>query len=325
MKFAIVLTTCAACLALLASGEVLRASEPAVDCQNAVDSLVAGFEVHHDQALVLFEDALQTNPACRRQLFLTAVELMGEERGMLASLIHVARATFPEEDSLFAEAAMSFAPDRSEEIRAAFLSAPEEMGAAALAEAALGDPALPSPADLARTDDEIREAIARMAAKATGKPWPEQSLSDEPLRFKKHDEVRIPRASRGADESSLVNSLPIDQHDERVLGPQPVSIDDGWTRDDLLRLDESKFSRASTDGAEGASTAPLAAKVKEMAPAGAVALPKRPPLPRSSVYYIPPAAGSYESTIDLESDEMPRPPLIIRPAPISPTLPARVR
>jgi hypothetical protein len=37
------------------------------------------------------------------------------------------------------------------------------------------------------------------------------------------------------------------------------------------------------------------------------------------VYFIPPAAGSYESTIDLENGEVAPPALIIRPESASPS------
>ena len=142
-------------------------------------------------------------------------------------------------------------------------------------------------------------------------------MATAPVHFKKPDEVRIPRKSRQADESSLYNHLPLDRVDEREIAPGIVKIDDAWHPSGELRLDETKFAKPGRE----ASTAPLEAKVKEMTPAGSIGLPKRPKLPRSSVYHIPPAAGSYESTIDLESGESAPPALILRPEPSSPTTP----
>jgi len=319
------------CLGLSGVNHALSAADSDTGCQSAVDALVEQLEVRPGDSLGLFRESLETNPACRRALFLTAIELIGEEPGLLGRLIAVARSEFPEDDALFAEAAISFAPERSEEIRSAFLTAPvvESESADPPVMAASGIPAdLPHPEEAAKMDEEIREAISRVAARASGKPWPEQEVSGDPVLFKKPDEVRIPRESRGAEEGSLYNSLPIDRHDERRIAPGAVRLDDDWRRNESLRLDESKFTRpdlaeALPDGK--AVSLPLEAKVKAMAPAGAVGLPRPPALPRSSVYYIPPAAGSYESTIDLERDETPRPPLIIRPQALSPTSPERVR
>jgi hypothetical protein len=316
MKFAIPLFLA---LVLLSLGFVpaTHASEAATDCDTAIETLAAGIEVHPTEAVVLFQDSLQTNPACRRQLFTAAVEFTGAEADLLTRLIFVARTEFPEDDTLFAEAAMSVAPERSMEIREAFMADPGTMTAALTngAETAGADSAVAAASQ--KMDAEIADAIARVAAKTEGKPWPEQQLADEPLQFRKPDEVRVSKKFREADESSLANTVPVDTHDEREITPGPVKLDDTWKRANDLRLDESKF----TPGDRSASTGPRQAGARHIAPAGPVGLPMRPTLPKSSVYYIAPAAENYRSTIDYESGEDLRPPLVIRPVQTSPTLP----
>lgn len=312
MKFAIFLFWALAFVGPFLSFSV-RASEAAQDCQAAVGTLAAGIEVHPVEAVVLFQDALQSNPDCRRSLLIAAIEFTGADPDLLARLIFTARTEFPEDDTLFAEAALSVAPERASEIREAFMAGPEDM-ARILAE---GGAALARATASQKMDEEIADAIARVTAKTEGKPWPEQHLSKEPLHFRKHDEIRISMKYRGADESSLANTVPIDTQDEREIVPGAVQLDDSRKRGDELRLDESKFD----EGDRSASTAPRQAGTRSIVPAGAVALPRRPALPRSGVYHIAPAAKNYGSTIDYEWDEEWRPPLVIRPAQTSPTHP----
>jgi len=312
MKFAITLF-----FAFLAAGSIpkVRASEAAVDCKSAIQTLAAGIEVHPGETVVLFQDALQTNPSCRRQLLTSAIEFTGADPELLKKLIFVARTEFPADDTLFAEAAMSAAPDLSLEIREAFMTD------AAAMEKSLANGGVPvvdaEVAESQKMDEEIADAIARVAAKTEGKPWPEQRLADEPVRFRKPDEIRISKKHREADESSLANTVPTDSHDEREIAPGEVKLDDSMKRSDDLRLDESKFISAD----RSASTAPIEAGTRHIAPAGPVGLPLRPTLPRSSVYYIAPAAENYRSTIDYESGAEARPPLVIRPVQTSPTSP----
>jgi hypothetical protein len=325
MKFAIFRTLAViACL----SGSHVWGSESALDSEMAVETLRAGLEVHPDKAVVLFQDSLQTNPDCARALLAAALETLGDDAAAVIPILYAARLEFPEEDAAFAEVMLETLPELAVELRAAFAASPEEMLAAlgAPSEATTSDiaaaredamPLSDLAAESAAMDEEIRDAIARVTAKSEGKAWPEQDVVVSPVHFKKPDEVRIPRKSRQADESSLFNHLMLDRTDEREIAPGLVKIDDGWSPSDEIRLDETKFSK---DGRES-STAPLEAKVKAMSPAGSIGLPKRPVLPRSSVYYIPPAAGSYESTIDLENGEVAPPALIIRPESASPTSP----
>jgi len=293
------------------------ASEGALDCQSAIETLKAGLEVHPDLTAVLFQDSLQSNPACRRQLLMSAIELTSGDAEMLARLINVARTEFPDDDSLFAEAAMSVAPERSAEIRHAFMTGPAEVGKVVAATPEDSNVGLASPVESQAMDEEIREAIARVAAKTEGKHWPEQKLSKEPLLFRKPDEVRVSKKSNEVDESSLANSGPTDKHDEREITPGPVKLDDLQKPSSEVRLDETKFAK----GDRNASTGPLAATSRSIAPAGSVGLPRRPELSRSSVYYIAPSADRYRSTIDQEKDEEHRPPLVIRPAAVTPTSP----
>lgn len=314
------------------------ASESASDPGLAVETLRAGLEVHPDQAVVLFQDSLQTNPDARRDLFAVALETFGESARAVTPMIYAARLEFPDEDATFAEVVLETLPELAEELRKAFAASPDEMlamlssspapvdtseivdgGSARENEGGVGDP-LPVhdlAAESAAMDEEIRDAIARVTAKTAGKAWPEQAVTAAPVHFKKSDEVRIPRKSRQADESSLFNHLPLDRVDEREIAPGLVRIDDSWRPSDAIRLDESKFA----DSGREASIAPLEAKVKALSPAGSIGLPKRPVFPRSSVYHIPPAAGTYESTIDLENGDSAPPALIIRPESASPTTP----
>ncbi len=314
MKFAIPIVLGVS--ALLFAG-LSCASEAAGDPESAVRTLRDGIEAHPDQALVLFRDALQTNPQARAELLEAALILFRSDPVLPIRLLHAARLEFPEDDARFAETALLAAPERASDIRAAFLATPQEMEAARAAGAtAAGElPLREPPAESRELDAEIREAIARVAAKTEGKAWPEQALSGVPVRFKKPDEIRIPRLSRYVDESGLVNHLPVDREDEQAIADGAVKIDDAWRPSDALRLDESKFA-----GSE-ASVAPREATVRAMATAGSVGLPKRPRLPRSSVYHIPSAADSYESTIDLESGDSAPPALVIRPEPASPSSP----
>ncbi len=316
MKFAIPIL-----LGLFAvfSGIGCLASEAAHDREAAVETLRAGIETHPGQAVVLFQDALQTNPDARRDLLDTALVSLELDPVFLARLLYAARLEFPEDDALFAETALAAVPDRAMDIRAAFLATPQEMAAALSADAEVamaGQGLREPPAESRKLDEEIRDAIARVAAKTEGKPWPEQALSGGPVHFRKPDEIRIPRLSRYVDESGLVNHLPVDRQDEREIAPGAVRIDDAWRPSGAIQLDESKFA----SGKES-STAPLDAKRRTMAPAGSVGLPKRPRLPRSSVYHIPSAADAYESTIDLESGEPVPPALVIRPQAASPSSP----
>jgi len=314
MKFAISLFLAIVAPALFSS---IRASEAAPDCETAIQTLAAGIEVHPTEAVVLFQDSLQTNPGCRRQLFLSAVEFTGAEADLLTRLIYVARTEFPEDDTLFAEAAMSIAPERSPEIREAFMADPATMTATLTSGAETADADSAMAAASQKMDAEIADAIARVAARTEGKPWPEQQLASEPVQFRKPDEVRVSKKFREADESSLANTVPVDTHDERKITPGPVKLDDASKRPDSLRLDESKL----TSGDRSAAAGPREAGARHIAPAGPVGLPLRPPLPKSSVYYIAPAADSYRSTIDYESGEESRPPLVIRPVQTSPTHP----
>lgn len=294
------------------------ASEEAGSVEAAVTTLLAGLEAHPSQALVLFQDSLQTNPESRRELFSAALRFLDPDVALLAQVVSLARAEFPDDDALFAEAALETFPDRSGEIRSAFSASADPM------ETAATDPAVPATGtaesasrEFQQLDEEIREAMARAAAKVEGRAWPEQQVPDAPRHYRKSDEIRVARHHRPTDESSLSNHLPMDRQDERAITPGPVKVDDAWHPSDSIRLDESKFAKT----AEEATRLPLDAKIKEMSPAGSVGLPKRPPLPRSSVYYIPPAAGSYESTIDQESGAVAPPQLIIQPQPVSPSRP----
>jgi hypothetical protein len=307
---------------------VAPASESAPDCSSAVDTLRAGIALQPEQAVALFRDALQTNPGCRRRLFMAAAEIVGDDPDYLKRLLYAARLEFPGEESLFAEAALITVPDCGREIREAILAPASGLEAAlsgavatvAESEHPLGDgravlsrtdSADPKdPAEAKRLDDEIREAIARVGAKTEGRAWPEQRVEALPPRFRKPDEIRISRTSRFADEASLVNDLPLDRHDEREIAPGTVRFVDRPGAGAPLRLDESKFVRGDRE----AALSPSETKARPIAPAGAVGLP-RPP--RSSVYYIPPPTGSYESTIDQESGELSPPPLVIRPEPVS--------
>ncbi|MEX2581144.1 MAG: hypothetical protein WD342_18950 [Verrucomicrobiales bacterium] len=310
------------CCLALATCAPAAASESAADCESAAATLAAGIEARPDHALLLFEDALQTNPGCRRDLLIVAIETSNPDAGLLEQIIYVARSEFPDEATLLAEAALSVKPDLGDVIKNAFFADEEKMRDA-LAAASETDSA-PQKADwleeTRQVDDEIREAIARMNARLGGKPWPEQELSEENFQFKKRDAIR---ASPGdaVDESSLANGTPVDRVDEKSVAEHEVLMNDQWTPSDEIRLDESRFDDPD---ARSASTGPRSANRKSIATAGAAGaagMPPVPTLPRSSVYYIPPASEEYHSTVDFEKDERLRPPLVIRSAPASPTSP----
>lgn len=289
------------------------ASESAQDCSSAIDTLVAGIQAQPDHVLMLFQDALQTNPGCRRDLMIKVIESSNPDSNLLTQLIYVARNEFPNEDNAIAEAVLLSAPEFGNIIRDAF-SADQAIVTDSLAESTRANRELP--AEAMAMDEDIREAIARMTAKVEGKIWPEQDLSGEPVKFKVRDEVRVSRESAGADESFMNNSLPVDQVDERKLVPAPVSIDDTPRITSDIRLDESRFNEGKT-----ASTGPEMADQQSITPAGSVNSIGLPKLPRSSIYHIPAAAKSYRSTIDYEKDDKSRPPLVIRSAPETPSSP----
>jgi hypothetical protein len=298
----------ASCLVLF-SAIPISASESAIDCRTAVNTLEAGLEGNPDESLPLFLDALRTNPGCRRSLFIAAIEHANGEPHQIEQFIFIARREFPSEDTTFAEAALSAAPDHLDVIRLAFLAGEDLMSSALEeAEGSKAESLVQLPAEAQKLDEDIREAIARMTAKVEGKLWPEQKTSMEPVTFKNRDDLRIPRESRGADESSLRNGDPIDTTDERKISEPGLRINDQWEPEDRLRLDESKF--ASADEQDEAKL--KEARKREIASAGAVGFPKRPVLRQSSVYYISPEAGDFRSTIDLNDQERPR--LVIRPA-----------
>lgn len=290
------------------------ASESAQDCSSAIETLVAGIQAQPDHVLMLFQDALQTNPGCRRDLMIKTIESSNPDSNLLTQLIYVARSEFPNEDSAIAEAVLLSAPEFGNIIRDA-LSVDQSVVSKSLADSTRANRELPTEA--MEMDEDIREAIARMTAKVEGKNWPEQKLSEKPVRFKTRDEVRVSRGSAKADESFMNNSFPVDEVDERKLVPAPVAIDDSRQLSENIRLDESRFDRGKT-----ASTSPAMAGQQVITPAGnanSVGLPK---LPRSSIYHIPAAASrSYRSTVDYEKDDKSRPPLVIRSAPVTPSSP----
>lgn len=295
----------------------LSASESAVDCETASETLSAGLASHPGETLELFVDAMRTNPGCRRSLLITALETHPSDPEMIRRILFIARQEFPGEDTLFAEAALVTIPDQMEVIRSAFEANVIEMQATLSSDPVEKAPSLVElPPEAQALDEDLREAIARMAAKVEGKYWPEQDLEEDPISYRNRDDVRVSRESLGADEASLENAIPIDQHDERTISTSQLRINDHWSRDDRIRLDESKF--VSED--RGNSREMQEARKREIAPAGAVGFPKHPVLRRPS-YYIPPAEGDYRSTIDFDDEERPR--LIIRPPSAFRTIPDR--
>lgn len=283
------------------------ASESAVDCESASETLAAGLAAQPDDTLALFLDSLRTNPGCRRNLLITAVEASLNEPGMLENLIFISRQEFPADQSMFAEAALGVAPEHIDTIRNAFMADEATMEQALRPESESNSQQLVElPPEIQAMDEDLREAIARMTAKVEGKYWPEQDLGEDPVRFKRSDEIRVPRNSGRADETSLENAIPIDTHDERKITTTQLRINDHWEKGNNIRLDESKF----VDESKGDSRTLMEARKREISPAGAVGFPKRPVILRPS-YYIPPAEGDYRSTIDLDDRERPR--LIIRP------------
>ena len=287
-------------------------SESATDCGAASKTLLAGFQAQPEDTLALFLDALQTNPGCRRNLLITGIETFSTDPEQIEQLIFIARQEFPEDQTLFAEAALETVPEHFDVIRKAFMADTSVMQASVENETKSALVELPPEAQA--LDEDLREAIARMTAKVEGKYWPEQDVEGELPRFKGRDDVRIPKTSRKADESSLENSIPIDTTDERAISTSQLRINDHWEKEMTLHLDESKFVPEE----RGDSRAMQDARKREISPAGAVGFPKRPVLRRPS-YYIPPAPGEYRSTIDLDNEA--RQKLIIRPPAAFRTIP----
>tara|TARA_R110000850_G_scaffold239282_6_gene364113 strand:- start:609 stop:1625 length:1017 start_codon:yes stop_codon:yes gene_type:complete len=316
----------------------LEGSESATDCKSATETFELGVKAHPEGLLTLYLDALQTNPGCRRAILMSAVEASSGDAKMIRWVIFMARQEFPNELTLLAEAALSTAPEYSDIIREAFFvdeatmvaeleeplekSSPKSIPVeeVVVEEVVVAAPDIQSglvelPEETQKIDEDIRESIARMTAKVEGKAWPEQVLSDAELTFKQPDELKVSASSRYADETSLENSLPVDTLDERKIVPTSITINDSWQPTDEIRLDESKFDRTSKSGSRMA----VAARQRELSPAGSIGVPLGPKLPRSSVYYIPPAGGDFGSTIDLDGRREERPSLVIRSAPASPT------
>jgi len=259
----------------------LSASESAPDGRAAVDTFRAGIESRPGDLLLLFEDALQTNPGSRCELLATAVEVARSDAERLKRVIFLARRAFPGEQTALAEAALTAAPDFAAVVREAFFADEATM------KSALEGSGKEAESDLVRLppgarelDTDIREAIARMTAGVEGKPWPEQEIPDEPLRYKQPDRVRVSDTAGRVDESSLENGLPVDTEDERKMAPGFVMIDDSWEPSDAIRLDESRFEKTGDHTAE---THARDAGVREIAPAGAPAAGAPPAkLPRSA-------------------------------------------
>lgn len=309
----------------------LEASEGAVDLEAAVEVLLAGLEAHPDKAVLLFRDALQTHPERRVALLEAALERHREHPRLPGQLLSAARLDYPEDEARIAEAALLTLPERAAEIRAIFLaSAPELEARLAAASAA----SMPGGADLLpeearQLDEKLEATLGRLAEK--GRPRVRQAGLGASLKFKRHDEIRIPRQSRLVDESGLVNHLPVDREDERAQATGVVRIDDAKRPSDRLHLDESKFAKARGEAnSREASMAPAEAKVQTREPAGAVpeSSDPRPEAERasgpsgtaprsalSSSFQFPGllVADPYESTIDLERGALAPPSLFIRP------------
>ena len=282
------------------------ASESAVDCESASKTLSAGLQAQPDDTLVLFLDSLRTNPGCRRNLLITAVEASKADSAMIKNLIFIARQEFPTDQSLFAEAALGAAPEHIDTIRNAFMADDEVMKESLRAYEE--EPQLVvMPPEVQVMDEDLREAIARMTAKVEGKYWPEQNVGSEPVKYKRSDEIRVSRDSKRVDEASLENFISIDTADEQKITTTQLRINDHWEKGDEIRLDETKFVQET----RGDSRSLREVRKREISTAGAVGFPKRPVLRRPS-YYIPPSRGDYRSTIDFDDNERPR--LIIRPS-----------
>jgi len=313
MKLAICLT---ATFLVVCSPAPLSASESATDCNTAVATFRAGLESQPHDSLVLFLDALQTNPGCRRDLLGEALEFSKKKPEQVEKMIFIARQEFPDDLTSFAEVALESVPEHAMVIREAFF-ADEDTMTAKLNPAAedTGSALVTLPAEARELDSEIREAIARVTARVEGKLWPEQEVSGEPVAFRKPDEVRTSTTDQEVIEASLENAIPFDRMDERIADADPVILADEPSFElEKIHLDESKFTQGKADSREARE-----ARKKEIAPAGQAVVPNRPRLARSRVYYIPPAKGDYRSTIDQDNQQ--RPPLVIRSMPASPTAP----
>lgn len=295
----------------------IYASETSANADEAVQVLNEEISAHPDQLLVIFQSSLQANPDYRKELIETALLAPNLRADTIRNILYASRLEFPGDDAFIAEVALGVIPERSEEIRQAF-DADEEAMTTALTQT---DAPEKSPREAStesqRLDAAISEAIARVSAKVEAQTGLEQKSSTPAIPSPKADEVRIPSQSREVDESNLLAHLPLDQVDERKIAPGSPQVDDATRPLTAIRLDETKFGGENTDGQKG----PAMAKVKSVAPAGRVGLPRRPALARSGVYYIPAPANPYQSTIDQETSDVAPPALIIRPPAMRPSMP----
>ncbi len=317
MRFTFLLPYLFAAYAVLLSTTEVTASEAATSADSAVAVFRAGIESHPDQLVPLFQDSLQTNPDHCREVLQVALALPNLDSNSLVAILSMVRLEFPDRDSEFAELALSVIPDRAVEIRAAFLASDDEMSSHIASLVHLDESNASKAVDHQndslgqdqRMDREIQEAIDRVEAKIRGRLQSDPHVQTPIISTHKSDEVRIPRQSWNADESTLTNHLPLDRTDEREMAAGDARIDDNRKVQDAIRLDESKFG--SESGTASANSP--AVKARSIAPAGSVGLPLRPKLARSSVYRIPPSAETFDSTIDQTTGEAPQPTLIIRP------------
>jgi len=262
---------------ILFGGGSLSASEAATDCDLAREILLAGIEEHPGEFLDLFRDSLQTNPACSRVLFMAAAQAASGDEALLEKVIFIVRDEFPDDSSSLAEAALLAVPGAAETVRAAFFAGEEKRQSALALAARSAHPGLVAlPADAVVIDEDIREAIARIAAKVEGKLWLEQEVAKEEFRFRQPDEVRVPRRSRNVDESSLENGLPVVLPELAWSPEEDVFIDDAWKPSDAIHLDESRFAKSPPPELAEAKDddeylRPLDAILEELAPAGYVA------------------------------------------------------
>lgn len=311
MKLAFVLfASCS--LSLFGYQSDVLASE--MDCSSAVRVFENRVKAQPHNLLPLYIGALQENPGCRGDLLTSAVRASDGDSRMVRWVIFVSRQEFPHKLDLLTEAAATDVLEWEEVIREALFVEEAEMAdlslgidGASLSETQLSLDELSEEAK--KLDEDIHEALARMSARAEGKVWSDEGMSETDFFNQKADTIHVSPGG-WSDEHGMDNSLPIDTLDERIMLPMAIKIDDDWKPSEEVELDESKFTKSSSK-----SRIAAAARKKELAPASAVGLPRGPNLVRPEVNEIFSVGGDYSSTIDRDERDSIRPSLVIRSAP----------
>lgn len=285
-----------------------------MDCSPAVRIFEDRVRAQPHNLLPFYISALQENPGCRGDLLTSAVRASNGDSRMVRWVIFVSRQEFPHKLNLLGETATTDVPEWEEVIREALFVEEAEMADLLLGvdgasltdtQSSLGELS----EEAVKLDEDIREALARMSARAEGKAWSGEGMVYTDFFNQQADTIHVSPGG-WSDEYGMDNSLPIDTLDERIILPMAIKIDDDWKPSKEVYLDESKFTKSSSN-----SRIAAAARKKELAPASAVGLPRGPKPARPELSETFSVGGDYSSTIDCDERDSIRPSLVIRSAP----------